>query len=70
MPKEELVVQHLGAPFRLNITLDVAAFTFYVSYNEEKLSAYTFPSEYLYFKAIRLTGDLNVDYMGFPFVGK
>ncbi len=52
------------------MTLDVTGFTFHIQYNKETLNPYTFPSEYIYFKSVTLSGDLDIDYMGFPFVGK
>jgi hypothetical protein len=39
-------------------------------FNKEVMTPYPVPSSEIIFKELRAKGDLNINYIGFPFTGK
>ena len=69
IPKQELIDVDLGEHFHLEIIFDPTKFEFRIKYNGGEMEPYVVPTADYYFSNATLDGDLEILYMGFPFLG-
>ena len=70
IPKQELIDIDLGQHFHLEIVFDTTKFEFRIKYNDGDMEPYVVPTADYYFSNATIHGNLNITYMGFPYIGE
>ena len=70
IPKQELIDIELGEHFHLEIAFDTTKFEFRIKYNGGEMEPFVVPTADYYFSNATIHGNLNITYMGFPYIGE